>query len=504
MAPTTADIRKFLTELFNDEELTTLCYDYFRDVYLDFALGMSKGQKIQRLIEYCGHREAIPNLLAAMAAERATLYAARFGAPVEAVSAAEQPLSGRDPHQVFISHAHEDTEFAHRLAADLRAAGWRVWIVAGEHPAGREVGGRHRTGDSKTSGVFVVALTPAAVESTLGEVRRPTWPSHWSTGRWCASSRWTWRPAMPRYCGAAISSSRFEAATRLDYGACWTGLTPAQYVYPISSIDPCAETGRCRATRLRMPRRRHARPCRPSRRQPSAATAPAGDASLAQAPDHRIADPTRAGARPGRRVPDGQRSEGGQGCITTTNSRSISLSLPEFYIGKVPVTNAQYAGFVKATRRKAPDHWEKGAIPAGKAEHPVVNVSWEDAVAFCRWLSEATRRSFRLPSEAEWEKAARGADGRIYPWGNQAPDEKRCNFGMKIGDTTPVGKYPDGASPCGALDMAGNVWEWTGSIFKPYPYAPDDGREDPGSRAQRVLRGGSFGTMRSGRALRLP
>ena len=165
------------------------------------------------------------------------------------------------------------------------------------------------------------------------------------------------------------------------------------------------------------------------------------------------------------------------------------LFLPEFYIGKVPVTNAQYAGFVKATHRKAPDHWEKGAIPAGKAEHPVVNVSWQDAVDFCRWLSEATRRSFRLPSEAEWEKAARGTDGRIYPWGNQAPDEKRCNFGMKVGDTTPVGKYPDGASPCGALDMAGNVWEWTSSVYKPYPYAPNDGREDPGSRAARVLRG---------------
>ena len=113
----------------------------------------------------------------------------------------------------------------------------------------------------------------------------------------------------------------------------------------------------------------------------------------------------------------------------------------------------------------------------------MVNVSWDDAVDFCRWLSEATHRSFRLPSEAEWEKAARGSDGRIYPWGNQAPDEKRCNFGTKVGDTTPVGKYPDGASPCGALDMAGNVWEWTGSIYKPYPYAPDDGREDPGSTA---------------------
>ena len=168
------------------------------------------------------------------------------------------------------------------------------------------------------------------------------------------------------------------------------------------------------------------------------------------------------------------------------------LSLPEFFIGKYPITNAQYAGFVTATHRKAPQHWEKGIIPSGKAEHPVGNVSWDDAADFCRWLSGATHRSFRLPSEAEWEKAARGSDGRIFPWGNPLPDEKRCNFGSKVGDTTPVGEYPDGVSPCGALDMAGNVWEWTGSIFKSYPYQPNDGREDPGSGAARVVRGGAY------------
>ena len=100
------------------------------------------------------------------------------------------------------------------------------------------------------------------------------------------------------------------------------------------------------------------------------------------------------------------------------------MSLPEFFIGKYPITNAQYAGFVKATRRKAPERWQNGALPASKAEHPVVNVTWDDAADFCRWLSEATGRSFRLPSEAEWEKAARGSDGRIYPWGSQAPDEE--------------------------------------------------------------------------------
>ena len=147
MAPTTADIRKFLTELFSDEDLTILCYDYFRDVHDDFALGMSKGQKIQRLIERCDHREAIPSLLAALSAERAAQYNARFGAPVEAiVTPTEQPRHVRDPRQIFISHAHEDAEFAHRLAADLAAHGWRVLDRAGQHPAGREVGGCDQPG----------------------------------------------------------------------------------------------------------------------------------------------------------------------------------------------------------------------------------------------------------------------------------------------------------------------------------------------------------------------
>jgi serine/threonine protein kinase len=184
-----------------------------------------------------------------------------------------------------------------------------------------------------------------------------------------------------------------------------------------------------------------------------------------------------------------------------------TLHLPDYHLSRTPVTNAQYAVFVQATGHRLPDHWKGkfrkgGNPPRGKGDHPVVNVSWHDAVAYCRWLAEVTGRPYRLPSEAEWEKSARGSDGRIYPWGNQW-DATQCNSEKGgEGDTTPVGTYPQGASPYGLLDMAGNVLEWTRSLwggdweepsFK-YPYDPADGREDPDAPGDilRVLRGGSF------------
>ena len=170
-----------------------------------------------------------------------------------------------------------------------------------------------------------------------------------------------------------------------------------------------------------------------------------------------------------------------------SGSDQHTLYLPDYYIAKTPVTNAQYAAFVQTTG---------SSVPENKEDHPVVNVSWYDATKYCQWLAEVTGKIYRLPSEAEWEKAARGTDGRIYPWGDEW-DASRCNTskGGKRG-TTPVGTYPQGASPYGCLDMAGNVWEWTRSLYKNYPYDPTDGREDLDAGGRRVVRGGSWGDLR--------
>ena len=170
--------------------------------------------------------------------------------------------------------------------------------------------------------------------------------------------------------------------------------------------------------------------------------------------------------------------------------------LDEFCIGRYPVTNAQYAAFVRSAKHEAPSYWDQEGLPAGRSDHPVVQVSWRDARAFCAWLSQATGRSFRLPTEAEWEKAARGTNGRTYPWGDRWPEAELCNYEMLVGHTTPVGAYPGNVSPYGALDMAGNVGEWTSSLYRPYPYRADDGREDLTAEGVRVVRGGAYDLTR--------
>jgi toxoflavin biosynthesis protein ToxD len=169
------------------------------------------------------------------------------------------------------------------------------------------------------------------------------------------------------------------------------------------------------------------------------------------------------------------------------------VTLPAFQIAIAPVTTAEYQIFVWETGQKVPKGWDGFRFPEEKGDHPVVNVSLEDAKAYCAWMSKTLGESFRLPTEAEWEKAARGTDGRMYPWGEEF-DPWRCNTleSAKNG-TVPIRSYsPAGDSPMGCADMAGNVFEWTSSLLAPYPYSPQAAQEKSDSNTRYVVRGGAW------------
>jgi len=169
------------------------------------------------------------------------------------------------------------------------------------------------------------------------------------------------------------------------------------------------------------------------------------------------------------------------------------VHLPDYQIGRYPVTNYEYRAFVRDTGASPPPHWEGSDYPETLGDHPVVYVTWYDAVAYCRWLGEKTGKPYRLATEAEWEKAARSSDGRKWPWGNEW-DASNCNSKeCGLDHTTPPGQYsPHGDSLHGVADMAGNVWEWCHNLSWPYPYRNDDGREDLKAPGERAMRGGAF------------
>jgi iron(II)-dependent oxidoreductase len=202
--------------------------------------------------------------------------------------------------------------------------------------------------------------------------------------------------------------------------------------------------------------------------------------------------------------------------------------LEPFAIDRTEVTNGQFAEFLNALRLKATADADMGAVRArhldasaarellegpedahplialddeqarimirkgrflpapGFEHHPVSESTWRGARDYCAW------RGARLPSEAEWEAAARGTLGRRYPWGNEPPSPERAYFGFPSGQTAPVGSRPKGATPEGVLDLAGSMAEWTSSLYRPYPYDPRDGRDDLSAAGERVTRGGDY------------
>jgi len=211
------------------------------------------------------------------------------------------------------------------------------------------------------------------------------------------------------------------------------------------------------------------------------------------------------------------------------NDRAVDIAT--FDLARYPVTNAQFQLFIAAegynpdtpwwdvagrawlarndqatdglqswqqrTTKWQPSYWADPRFGIARPNHPVVGVNWYEATAFCVWLTRhlKDRYVYRLPSEAEWEYAARGSERRTYAWGAPEPDNERANYNGQYNGTSAVGCFPTGATPgTGLLDMAGNVLEWTRSVYQPYPYDPTDGREDGADSAQKrfILRGGAW------------
>jgi formylglycine-generating enzyme required for sulfatase activity len=200
------------------------------------------------------------------------------------------------------------------------------------------------------------------------------------------------------------------------------------------------------------------------------------------------------------------------GTFTMGSDRHLSdeqsahrVMLKPFWIDRVPVTNADFAAFLQRLGgtsnargqhlfdwddRDARIHKVEGRWRAdpGYERHPANEMTWYGARDYCEALGK------RLPTEAEREFAARGTEGRTYPWGEERPDPSRARYGVGWIETAPVGSFPKGATPEGVLDLAGNVHEWTSTIMRPYPYRADDGREQPHVLADRVVRGGAADT----------
>ena len=617
----TADIRAFITEKFSGEELRTFCYDYFRDVYEQFTEGMSKTEMVQRLIESCDRRDARPHLLAALRKARPSQYDARFGEPVAVAEAGPPQISRRrEPCQVFLSHAYEDTVFAHRLAADLKDQGWYPWIVPDSIRPGEKWAEAIGRGLDQ-SGVFVVVLTPSAVNSKWVvtetnvaielehkgqvkfipvEVESCDVPTLWSAyqsipfqenyeaGLTALIPALTSTPSdRAEQTSASESPPHFE----LTPGSIKSQTSPAMLpdykrkalekqlqdqleLYEKAQEQLSYEQNAVDRERLKREMKAIEREIEQLRGELARST---DTATPTRAPDRtvprvkslirsvprvvwggftvvllllsvvlgrsvwdRVAPQALAGATPTVAAPipmplatpaisvavkDGMELvyvPAGKFLMGSTTDDSYKrdnekpphmVDLDAFWIDRTEVTNAMFARFVAVTGYKTRAErigsstvpnplatWEHttGANwqhPRGSGsdlteleQHPVVHVTWDDADAYCQWAGR------RLPTEAEWEKAARGTDGRLYPWGNSWPTGKLSNFDRNVGGTMPVGSYPDGMSPYGALDMAGNVWEWVADYHseKYYEVSSPRNPQGPSSGIDRVMRGGSW------------
>lgn len=370
-----------------------------------------------------------------------------------------------ESRHVFLSYSRKDSEIMRRLRDDLRAGGLTVWTDENLQP-GTPSWKDSIEGAIEQAGALAVILSPDAKQSVWVE-RELDYARNQGVRIFPVLARGDSRKAIP----LELSSAQWvDLRSEADYVAGVQKLIGA--IAEHLRLGPHAPLPEPELHRI-------------VHRDKTYIYIPAGPFTMGSSP---------------RRV---------QELIEIDNSDVYSIEAPQhevnlqgFYIARYPVTNAEYQVFLQATGRPVPfrdDDWSRPfswdpdtrTYPEGKGEHPVVLVSWHDAQAYCDWLGG------RLPTEAEWEKAARGTDGREWPWGNTW-QTSHCNTEESgIQGTTPVSQFaPKGDSPYGVSDMAGNTWEWCSSLLRPYPYRADDGREDLTAMGPRVLRGGALGMER--------
>ena len=497
--PDATQLHPFIVDHFSLDELKTLCFNL--GVEFDDLGGDTRQGKARELVKAMQRQTRLDHLAAHLSLARPDAYRQRFH---ESPAIPPTPARlRRNPRQVFVSHAHQDAAFARRLAGDLRQRGFPIWIAPDSIRIGEDWPDAIDRGLDE-SGVIVVALTPNALNSYW--VRKEASTARLLAGRnliqfalldvtdcEAPSSWYTYQNVPFRH---SYEAGLDELLRWLEHETVATGQRSA-FTPNDQPIDP-----------LRFVPRPIVNIGEGVGESPDSLAEEVDDLDEAI---RRVEDllklathsTGRIHAKTGIeliRIPAGPflyGSADSDKMAWDDEKPQRTVELPEYWIGRTPVTNDQFARFVRATGHKTTaeregsgfawtgSRWEgvKGAdwlhpggpstSSSGKGNHPVVQVSWDDAQAFCNWAGLA------LPVEEQWEKAARGADGRVWPWGNEPPAAEHCNFNMNIKDTTPVGKYsPRGDSPYGCADMAGNVWEWTGSWYT--------------EGSTRALRGGSW------------
>ncbi len=535
IVPTRIDIRDFIVAHFSRGELMLFCADYFVDFYSRHeGLTTPLDALAQALLEHCEHRGLFDNLAAALEKQRAKPWRERFSSVITPHNIA------RNPNQVFISYATLDEEFARKLAADLRVWDVPVWAAFDCIQRG-ELWADAIDHALQASGICIVVLTPHSVASRwvkkelrvaerfehagqmkiipldlqacnwnllssfLADFQAISFRENYETGLHDLRAALGAQPPLIERLKTELSAAKQHIAQlqaelqsarqhsrQVDLATAEIANLKAKIAALTSEVQAKDTALQTAQTELRKAQAQIAQLQTELNMAKAVKTAPTGP-SLAPNPDRIVLEaPIRVELV---RVPAGEFLMGSDP-DKDPNARDNEkpqhrVYLSDYYIGKTPVTNAQYAVFAKATNLTF-------NFPKGKEQHPVVKVSWRDAVTFCEWLTAQTQQTFRLPTEAEWEKAARGTDGRVYPWVGGF-DAQKCNTDeSKIGDTTPVGKYsPAGDSPYGCVDMAGNVWEWCVDDWDSAAYAKRVNQAviDPKiitDSTSKVVRGGSW------------